>query len=81
MLAAGDVEMVVFTVEIALLVLRFVSNIILTHTNVANKEAFSKNADLWAQYLGAEPPASAVETRQSTNPDVLVEIQAVALLK
>ena len=57
------------------------SNIILTHTNVANKEAFSKNADLWTQYLGAAPPAGAVETRQSANPDVLVEIKAVALLK
>jgi enamine deaminase RidA (YjgF/YER057c/UK114 family) len=56
-------------------------DIIVTHTNVANKEAFSKNADLWAQYLGAAPPADAVETRPSVNPDVLVEIKAVALLK
>jgi enamine deaminase RidA (YjgF/YER057c/UK114 family) len=56
------------------------SNIILTHTNVSNKEAFAKNKDLWTQYLGAEPPASAVEARSSANPDVLIEIQAVALL-
>jgi enamine deaminase RidA (YjgF/YER057c/UK114 family) len=56
------------------------SNIILTHTNVSNKVAFSNNKDLWTQYLGPEPPASAVETRASANPDVLVEIEAVALL-
>ena len=56
------------------------SNIILTHTNVSNKEDFSRNADLWAQYFGAEPPASAIETRPLINPDVLVEIEAVALL-
>jgi enamine deaminase RidA (YjgF/YER057c/UK114 family) len=57
------------------------SDIVLTHTYVANKEAFSKNADLWAQYLGSEPPASAVETRPSANPDFLVEVRAVALLR
>ena len=56
------------------------SNIILTHTSVADKEAFSKHADLWSQYLGAAPPAGGVEKLQSANPDFLVEIQAVALL-
>jgi enamine deaminase RidA (YjgF/YER057c/UK114 family) len=56
------------------------TNIILTHTNVANKEAFLKNADLWAQYLGSEPPASDVKTQKLANPDLLVEIQAVARL-
>jgi enamine deaminase RidA (YjgF/YER057c/UK114 family) len=56
------------------------ANIILTHTNVADKETFLKHADLLARYLGAAPPASAVEAGQSASPDVLVEIQAVARL-
>jgi enamine deaminase RidA (YjgF/YER057c/UK114 family) len=56
------------------------SNIIRTHTNVADRETFLKHADLWARYLGAAPPASAVETGQSASPDFLVEIQAVVLL-
>jgi enamine deaminase RidA (YjgF/YER057c/UK114 family) len=56
------------------------SNIILTHTTVADKAAFLKNADLWAQYLGSQPPADAIETRSLANPDSLIEIQAVARL-
>jgi enamine deaminase RidA (YjgF/YER057c/UK114 family) len=56
------------------------SNIVLTHTYVADKAMFAKNADMWTRYLGAEPAASAVETKQLANPDVLVEIRAVALL-
>jgi enamine deaminase RidA (YjgF/YER057c/UK114 family) len=56
------------------------SNIILTQTYVANKEMFLKHADMWTQYLGPKPPASAVERPAVANPDFLVEIQAVALL-
>ena len=56
------------------------SNIVLTHTYVADKELFSKNADMWTRYLGAEPAAGTVDTQQFANPDLLVEIRAVALL-
>jgi enamine deaminase RidA (YjgF/YER057c/UK114 family) len=58
------------------------SDIIWTETSVANKAAFLKNADVWANYLGPERPGSAtIETPQLAGPDVLVEIRAVALLK
>jgi len=56
------------------------ANIILTHTKVASKETFLEHADLIARYLGAVPPASAVEAGRLASPDLLVEIQAVARL-
>jgi enamine deaminase RidA (YjgF/YER057c/UK114 family) len=56
------------------------SNIVLTHTYVADKEMFLKNADMWTRYLGAEPAPSDFETKQLANPDFLVEIRAVARL-
>ena len=57
------------------------ANILRTHAVVADKNAFLKNADVWARYLGAPPPATAVESRQLPNPDLLVEIQAVARIE
>ena len=56
------------------------SDIIWAETYVANKEMFLKHADLWTHYLGLKSPASPVERQQSENPDLLVEIRAVALL-
>jgi enamine deaminase RidA (YjgF/YER057c/UK114 family) len=57
------------------------ANVLVTSASVTNKEAFLKNADLWAQYLGAKPPTGTVEKPQLSSPDFLVEIQAVALLE
>jgi enamine deaminase RidA (YjgF/YER057c/UK114 family) len=56
------------------------SDIVLTHTYVADKEMFAKNADMWTRYLGAKPAASAIETKQLANPDLLIEIRTVAKL-
>jgi enamine deaminase RidA (YjgF/YER057c/UK114 family) len=56
------------------------SNIIVTHTNVTDKETFLKYVDMWTHYLGSKTPASAVEKPQLAKPDFLVEISAVALL-
>jgi len=56
------------------------SDIVLTHTYVADKEMFLKHADMWTRYLGAEPAAGAIDKQQFANPDLLVEIRAVALL-
>jgi enamine deaminase RidA (YjgF/YER057c/UK114 family) len=56
------------------------SNIVLTHTCVADKETFAMHADTWTRYLGAAPTAGTVENQQFANPDFLVEIRAVALI-
>jgi enamine deaminase RidA (YjgF/YER057c/UK114 family) len=55
------------------------SDILVTRTQVADMAAFSKNADVWARYLGAEIPASTtVESSKLLGTDFLVEIEAVA---
>ena len=57
------------------------ANFLLTHTSVISKEAFLKHADIWARYLGSERPAGEiVEKKELASPDLLVEVQAVALL-
>jgi enamine deaminase RidA (YjgF/YER057c/UK114 family) len=56
------------------------SGILLTHTAVADKDEFLKHVEVWAHYFGTTPPASSVESRQLANPDLLIEINAVALL-
>jgi enamine deaminase RidA (YjgF/YER057c/UK114 family) len=57
------------------------SNITWTETSVANKATFLKYADVWANYLGPQWPASAaVEKPQLAGSDFLVEIRAFVLL-
>jgi enamine deaminase RidA (YjgF/YER057c/UK114 family) len=57
------------------------SNIVWAQTYVANKETFLKYADVWANYLGPQRPASTiVEKPQLAGPDFLVETKAFALL-
>jgi enamine deaminase RidA (YjgF/YER057c/UK114 family) len=55
------------------------SDLVMTQAYVTNPDAFSKNADVLARYLGSEaktPNKSAVSL--SAGPDFLVEIEAVA---
>jgi len=57
------------------------SKILLNSTFVTSKEALSKNADVWARYLGPERAGSEVfEKAQFAGPDFLVKVQAVAVL-
>jgi enamine deaminase RidA (YjgF/YER057c/UK114 family) len=58
------------------------SDIILTRAYVTDTDAFAKNADMRARYLGPELPASTVTAvpRLSAGPDFLVEIEAIANL-
>jgi len=56
-----------------------VSDIILTQAYVTDAEAFSKNADVLARYLGSKTKTSNIAAVSlSAGPDFLVEIEAVA---
>jgi len=59
------------------------SDVILTRAYVTNADAFSKNDDMLARYLGAQLPASTVSavSALSAGPDFLVEIEAVAKIQ
>jgi enamine deaminase RidA (YjgF/YER057c/UK114 family) len=55
------------------------SDIILTRVYVTDADAFSKNADLRARYLGPESPTSTtVKVDHLAGPDFLVEMEAIA---
>jgi enamine deaminase RidA (YjgF/YER057c/UK114 family) len=58
------------------------SDITLTRVYVSDADAFSRNADMLARYLGPQSSASTVnQVSLSAGPDFLVEIEAVATLK
>jgi enamine deaminase RidA (YjgF/YER057c/UK114 family) len=58
------------------------ADVVMTRAYVTDVEAFKKNADLLARYLGPEPKTSATtEVSLSAGPDYLVEIEAVADLR
>src|SRR6266481_5082742 len=55
------------------------SDIILTRAYVTDTDAFSKNADMRARYLGPELPTSTtVKVDRLAGPDFLVEMEAIA---
>ena len=55
------------------------SGIIMTRAYVTDADAFAKNADILARYLGpSSKNSSAVQVSLSAGPDFLVEIEAVA---
>jgi enamine deaminase RidA (YjgF/YER057c/UK114 family) len=55
------------------------SDIILTRAYVTDTDAFSKNADMRARYLGPDLPTSTtVKVEHLAGPDFLVEMEAVA---
>jgi enamine deaminase RidA (YjgF/YER057c/UK114 family) len=57
------------------------SDIVETRAYVSDAEAFNKNADVLARYLGPLPPASSVnQVSLVAGPEFLVEIEAVANL-
>jgi len=59
-----------------------VSDIVLTRAYVTDADAFKRNADLRARYLGPESASSAVNAvpTLAAGPDFLVEIEAVAAI-
>jgi enamine deaminase RidA (YjgF/YER057c/UK114 family) len=57
-------------------------DLVKTTTFVTDIDEFFKHVDVRHDYLGASLPASTtVEVRRLSHPDLLVEIEAVALLK
>jgi enamine deaminase RidA (YjgF/YER057c/UK114 family) len=58
-----------------------VSDIMLTRVYVTDSDAFAKNTDVFARYLGPQPPGSIVNrTSLAAGVDFLVEIEAIAAL-
>ena len=42
-------------------------------------EEFFKHVDVWMEYFGALPTSTTVEVRRLAHPDVLVEVEAMAI--
>ena len=56
------------------------ADIVKTNTYVTDFEEFFKHADMRMQYFGALPTSTTVEVRQLAHPDLLVEMEAIAVV-
>ena len=56
------------------------ADIVKTNTYVTDMEEFFKHTDVRAQYFGALPTSTTVEVRKLAHPDLLVEIEVVAMV-
>jgi 2-iminobutanoate/2-iminopropanoate deaminase len=55
------------------------SDIVKTNTYVTDMEEFFKHTDVRMEYFGALPTSTTVEVRKLAHPDLLVEIEVMAM--
>ena len=56
------------------------ADIVKTNTYVTDIEEFFKHVDIRMEYFGALPTSTTVEVRRLAHPDLLVEIEAIAVV-
>jgi enamine deaminase RidA (YjgF/YER057c/UK114 family) len=56
------------------------NDIVKTNTYVTDMDEFFKHVDVRMQYFGALPTSTTVEVRRLAHPDLLVEIEAIAVV-
>jgi 2-iminobutanoate/2-iminopropanoate deaminase len=56
------------------------NDIVKTNTYVTDIEEFFKHTDVRMEYFGALPTSTTVEVRRLAHPDLLVEIEVIAVL-
>jgi enamine deaminase RidA (YjgF/YER057c/UK114 family) len=56
------------------------ADVVKTNTYVTDMDEFFKHTDVRAEYFGALPTSTTVEVRRLAHPDLLVEIEAIAVL-
>jgi 2-iminobutanoate/2-iminopropanoate deaminase len=56
------------------------NDIVKTNTYVTDIEEFFKHTDVRMEYFGALPTSTTVEVRRLAHPDLLVEIEVIAML-
>jgi enamine deaminase RidA (YjgF/YER057c/UK114 family) len=56
------------------------ADIVKTNTYVTDMEEFFKHTDVRAKYFGSLPTSTTVEVRKLAHPDLLVEIEVVAMV-
>ena len=56
------------------------NDIVKTNTYVTNIEEFFKHTDVRMEYFGAMPTSTTIEVSKLAHPDLLVEIEVVAVL-
>jgi enamine deaminase RidA (YjgF/YER057c/UK114 family) len=56
------------------------TDIVKTNTYVTDIEEFFKHTDVRMEYFGALPTSTTVEVRRLAHPDLLVEIEVIAML-
>ena len=56
------------------------NDVVKTNTYVTDIEEFFKHTDVRMEYFGALPTSTTVEVRRLAHPDLLVEIEVVAML-
>jgi len=56
------------------------NDVVKTNTYVTDIEEFFKHTDVRMEYFGALPTSTTVEVRRLAHPDLLVEIEVIAML-
>jgi 2-iminobutanoate/2-iminopropanoate deaminase len=56
------------------------ADIVKTNTYVTDIEEFFKHADVRMEYFGALPTSTTVEVRRLAHPDLLVEVEVIAVV-
>ena len=56
------------------------ADIVKTNTYVTDIEEFFKHVDVRMEYFGALPTSTTVEVRRLAHPDLLVEVEAIAVV-
>ena len=56
------------------------NDIVKTNTYVTDIEEFFKHVDVRMEYFGALPTSTTVEVRKLAHPDLLVEVEAIAVI-
>jgi 2-iminobutanoate/2-iminopropanoate deaminase len=56
------------------------ADVVKTNTYVTDMEEFFKHTDVRAEYFGALPTSTTVEVRKLAHPDLLVEIEVIAMV-
>ena len=57
-----------------------IADIVKTNTYVTDIEEFFKHVDVRMEYFGALPTSTTVEVRKLAHPDLLVEVEAIAVV-
>jgi enamine deaminase RidA (YjgF/YER057c/UK114 family) len=56
------------------------ADIVKTNTYVTDIDEFFKHVDVRMEYFGALPTSTTVEVRKLAHPDLLVEVEAIAVV-